>query len=157
MRNNGGVRISAKSDYAVRAMIELASLGDEPTKGEVIAERQGIPLNFMENILGELKRHGIVESRRGAQGGYWLSRSPGDITVADIVRCVDGPLASIRDASPEQTEYPGKAAPLRDVWIALRMNVRSVLESTTLQNLVDGDLPPEVTEPVGDPEAWVRR
>ncbi|MFM9150524.1 MAG: transcriptional regulator, partial [Solirubrobacterales bacterium] len=73
------------------------------------------------------------------------------------VRCVDGPLASIRDSSPEETEYPGKAAALRDVWIALRMNVRSVLESTTLQDLVDGTLPPEVTEPVGDPEAWVRR
>src|SRR5919198_5974755 len=138
------MRVSAKGDYAVRAAIELAATGGEPIKGERIADAQDIPLKFLENILGELKHTGIVASRRGAQGGYWLAKPAEDVSLADIVRAVEGPLASVRGQGPETLEYHGEAEPLQQVWIALRANIRAVMEETSLADVVGGKLPGDV-------------
>jgi Rrf2 family protein len=136
------MRVSTKADYAVRATIELASASDEsPLTGDQVADAQGIPLHFLENILGELRHHGLVDSRRGAEGGYWLARDPGEITVADVIRGVEGPLASVRGERPQEISYEGSAQPLQRVWIALRANVHAVLEHVTLADLVAGRLP----------------
>jgi Rrf2 family protein len=151
------MRISAKVDYAVRASIELAAAGGEPIKGEQIADAQEIPLKFLENILGELKHTGIVASRRGAQGGYWLAKPAEDVSLADIVRAVEGPLASVRGQGPETLKYKGEAVPLQNVWIALRANIRAVMEDTSLADVVGGDLPVEVRELSEPAEAWSTR
>jgi Rrf2 family protein len=154
------VRISAKVDYAVRAAVELAaSDGDdeEPLKGDVIAEAQEIPLKFLENILGELKHVGIVNSRRGAHGGYWLAKPADEVSLADIVRAVEGPLASVRGESPESLTYRGGAEPLQQVWIALRANLRAVLDQVTLADVVAGRLPAEVKALSEPAEAWSPR
>jgi Rrf2 family protein len=152
------VRTTAKADYAVRAAVELASVGTgEPVTAEDIAEAQSIPLNFLENILAELRRAGIVESRRGAAGGYLLARPPDEISLADVIRAVEGPLANVRGMSPDTLEYEGSAARLRDVWVALRANVRAVLEQVTLADVAKGELPPHVTELTRAADAWVRR
>src|SRR5438105_3722940 len=113
------MRTTAKADYAVRAAIELAASGDGPVKAEALAEAQGIPLNFLENILLDLRRAGVVESRRGAAGGYLLARPADRISLADVIRAVEGPLANVRGMSPESLDYQGSSARLRDVWIAL--------------------------------------
>jgi Rrf2 family protein len=152
------VRTTAKADYAVRAAIELAAAGDAgPVKAEQISEAQGIPLNFLENILAELRRAGIVESRRGAAGGYLLARPATDVTVADVIRAVEGPLANVRGMSPDSLEYGGSAALLRDVWVALRANIRGVLEQVTLADVANSDLPPHIVELTQSDDAWVRR
>jgi Rrf2 family protein len=151
------MRISAKVDYAVRASIELAAAGGEPIKGEVIADAQDIPLKFLENILGELKHTGIVASRRGAQGGYWLAKPADEVSLADIVRAVEGPLASVRGQGPETLSYQGQAEPLQKVWIALRANIRAVMEETSLADVVAGELPPGVRELSEPAEAWSTR
>ena len=149
------MRVSAKADYAVRAAIELASSGEGPVKGTVVGKAQKIPLRFLENILGELRHAGLVQSQRGSEGGYWLARPAAEITVAEIIRAVEGPLASVRGERPEDLEYRGEAEPLRDVWVALRANIRQVLESVTLADVVSGELPPDVRElVVGHPEVW---
>ena len=149
------MRISAKADYAVRATIELAS--EEvvtPVKGERIADAQKIPLRFLENILGELRHAGLVQSQRGAEGGYWLSREPDTITLAEIIRAVEGPLATTRGERPEDLEYRGASEPLQTVWIALRANIRDVLESVTLADIVAGELPPEIVALTEGPDVW---
>ena len=151
------MRISAKVDYAVRAAIELAAAGGDPIKGEAIADAQDIPLKFLENILGELKHTGIVSSRRGAQGGYWLAKDAGDVSLADIVRAVEGPLATVRGQGPESLTYKGEAEPLQTVWIALRANIREVMEDTSLADVVGGKLPSEVRELSEPAEAWSQR
>jgi len=152
------VRISAKADYAVRAAAELgASGGTEPVKGDQIARAQSIPLKFLENILVDMRQAGIVQSRRGPEGGYWLARPPAEVTVADVVRAVDGPLASVHDEKPEDVAYPGPAASLREVWVALRASMREVLEQATLADLIDGTLPDAVTRRTREPESWARR
>jgi len=151
------VRTTAKADYAVRAAVELAAHRDAPVSAERIAEAQQIPVNFLENILLDLRRAGIVESRRGAAGGYLLARPPREIVVADVVRAVEGPLASVRGLSPDMLEYEGPAEPLRDVWVALRSAVRSVLEHITLADIASGKLPAHVTKLTREPDAWVRR
>ena len=140
------MRVSAKADYAVRAAIELAANADEdhPLKGEAVGEAQAIPLPFLQNILAQLRHAGIVHSRRGAEGGHWLTRPADDITVAEVIRAVDGPLASVRGESAEDLAYTGAAEPLQRVWLALRANVREVLESVTLADLVERDLPQPV-------------
>jgi Rrf2 family protein len=149
------VRISAKVDYALRAVVELAAAGsDQPVKGERIAQAQEIPLKFLENILSELRHAGIVRSQRGVEGGYWLARPAAEISVADVIRAVEGPLANVRGIRPEQLEYGGSAGPLRDVWIALRASLRSVLEEVSLADVASGDLPAGVVEMTRDPEAW---
>jgi Rrf2 family protein len=144
------VRVSAKTDYAVRAMIELAAgPEDGPVKGELISEAQGIPLHFLENILSELRLQDLVHSRRGADGGYWLAKPAAEITVADIVRAIEGPLANVRGELPQDIPYEGRAQPLKPVWIALRANVRGVLESVTLADLATGNLPDLPTDAAG--------
>ncbi|HMC06918.1 MAG TPA: Rrf2 family transcriptional regulator [Solirubrobacterales bacterium] len=152
------MRVSAKADYAVRAMIELAA-GDElsPIKGEVIAERQMIPLRFLENILAELRHAGLVHSRRGADGGYWLQRAADDTTLAEIIRAVDGPLATVRGEPPHELVFPGSAEPLQQVWIALRANIREILESVTLADVVADELPEPVRSIADHPEVWSDR
>ena len=151
------MRISAKVDYAVRAAVELADAGDEPIKGEAIAEAQGIPLKFLENILGELKHSGIVVSRRGAQGGYWLARPADEVALAEIVRAVEGPLATVRGQGPESLEFVGAATPLQKVWIAVRANLRAVMDRVTLADIVSGELPENVRELSEPAEAWSPR
>jgi Rrf2 family protein len=152
------MRISAKADYAVRAAVELAgSSGDKPVKAERIATAQQIPLNFLENILGELRHAGIVRSHRGAEGGFRLAKPAQDVTIADIIRAVEGPLASVRGGPPEETSYPGTSAALPRVWIAVRANLRRVVEQVTVADVASGTLPAEVDKLTEDPEAWVTR
>jgi Rrf2 family protein len=148
------VRVSAKGDYAVRAAIELAahSSPEKPLKGEALAAAQAIPQPFLHNILAELRHAGIVHSKRGAEGGHWLARPADDVTVADVIRAVDGPLANVRGEPPEDLDYAGAAEPLQSVWFALRANVRQVLESVTLANLVKRDLPEPVRSLSQHPE-----
>ena len=149
------MRVSAKVDYAIRAMIELAvAEPGQPVKGDRVAQAQDIPLKFLENILLELRHDGLVSSQRGADGGYWLARPPEEITLADVIRAVDGPLANVRGSRPESVEYKGPAVRLRDVWIAVRANLRAVLESVTLADLAAGNLPDEIGAITSDPEAW---
>ncbi len=148
------MRVSAKADYAVRAAVELASAGEGPTKGEKLAEAQDIPLQFLEHILLELKHSGIVRARRGAKGGYWLARPADEVTVAEVVRAVEGPIANVQSMPPEAIEYRGSAEHLQEVWIAVRASLRSVLEVVTLADLVSGQLPPIVGELTAAPEAW---
>jgi Rrf2 family protein len=139
------MRVTAKADYAVRAAVELAVAGEGPVKGEAISSAQEISLRFLETILAELRHAGIVRSQRGAEGGYWLARPASEISVADVIRAVEGPLASVRSEPPEELAYQGSAVPLREVWLALRVNIRAVLESVTLADVVAGKLPTEVT------------
>jgi Rrf2 family protein len=153
-RDNAGMRVSAKVDYALRATIELAASGDGPVKGERIAQAQEIPLKFLENILGDLRHAGIVRSQRGVEGGYWLARPPADVTVAEVVRAVEGPIANVRGVGPEQVEYAGSAERLREVWIAVRANLRAVLEHVTIADLAEGDLPEAIEALAADPDAW---
>jgi Rrf2 family protein len=150
------VRTTAKADYAVRAAIELAAAGDVIT-AEQVAQAQSIPLNFLENILGDLRRAGLVDSRRGQAGGYLLARPADEIALADVIRAVEGPLANVRGYPPEDLAYEGSAAKLRDVWVALRASVRSVLEEVTLADVAQGKLPAHVDELTRDADAWVRR
>jgi len=149
------VRVSAKADYALRACVELASAEDGVhIKGERIAQAQEVPLKFLENILGDLRQAGLVRSQRGVEGGYWLARPAAEITLADVIRAVEGPLANVRGVRPEAIEYAGSAEPLRDVWVAVRASLRAVLEETTLADVAANELPPTVRELVADPEAW---
>lgn len=151
------MRISAKADYAVRAVAELSDKGEQPTKGDSIAEAQGIPLQFLEQILLELKHARLVRARRGAKGGYWLSKRPEEITLADVIRAVEGPLANIQDDAPETTSYPGNAESLTKVWIAVRSSLREVLEEVTVADLRDGNLPDTVDRLADEPDAWETR
>ena len=152
------MRISAKADYAVRAAVELAAAPDgRPVKAERIATRQEMPLNFLENILGELRHAGIVRSRRGIDGGFWLARDPDEVTVADVIRAIDGPLATVRGGPPEDEAYDGATQALPRVWIAVRKNVRSVVEQVTLADVARGELPAAVDQLADDPEAWITR
>jgi len=148
------VQISAKADYAVRALAELTAQGGGPVKGERLATAQQIPPKFLENILSELRHAGLLVSQRGADGGYWLARPAAEVTIADIIRAVDGPLANVRGQRPEMVDYGGAAKRLSEVWIAVRGSLRGVLEHVTLADLVDGPLPPAILELALDPEAW---
>jgi Rrf2 family protein len=156
--DNARMRISAKADYAVRAALELAANpDDEPIKGERLAEAQDIPLQFLEHILLELKHARLVQARRGARGGYWLARPAEEITVADVIRAVEGPLANIHENAPEELHYAGPAERLRDVWVAVRQGLRAVLENVTLAELAEGELPWRIDAILNDPEAWIKR
>ena len=151
------MRTTAKVDYAVRAAVELAAHGEAPVSAERIADAQQIPANFLENILLDLRRAGIVASKRGAAGGYLLAKPAREIVVADVVRAVEGPLASVRGFSPDELDYAGNAEPLREVWVALRSAVRSVLEHVTIADIASGKLPAQITKLTREPDAWVRR
>ena len=151
------MRVSAKADYGLRALAELARLEAEqpgPVTREQISDAQEIPAAFLENILLELKRAGIVRSLRGQQGGFRLARPAAEITLAEVLRALDGPLASVRGQRPEAVAYTGSATALRDVWIAVRASLRTVLEETTLADVVAGRLPPHVLELTSSPDAW---
>jgi Rrf2 family protein len=153
------VKVSAKADYAVRAAVELAAAQERgtPVKAEAIADAQGIPVRFLENILGELRHSGLVVSQRGTDGGHRLARPAAEITVADVMRAVEGPLAAVRGERPERVAYQGAAAPLQVVWIAVRMSLRRVVERVTLADLAAGEIPPSVADLAEDPEAWTTR
>ena len=151
------MRISAKADYALRAAAELATADGGPVKGEQLASAQQIPPKFLENILGDLRHAGLVRSQRGADGGYWLQRPAEEITLAEIVRAVEGPLATVRGQRPEDVAYTGAAEQLQRVWIAVRLNLRAVLEQVTVADLAAGRLPAKVERLADDPEAWVTR
>ena len=150
------MKVSAKADYAVRAAVELAASGEGPIKGDRLATAQQIPPNFLENILSDLRNAGLVASRRGADGGYWLARPADAISLADVIRAVDGPLAAVRGQRSEQVSYEGSAASLRDVWVAVRASLRNVLERVTLADVAAGRLPPEVQALADDPDAWAQ-
>ena len=149
------MRVSAKVDYALRACAELAAANEGPVKGDRLAQAQEIPLKFLENILLDLKHAGLVQSQRGADGGYWLSLPPEEISLAEVIRAVEGPIANVRGQRPELVEYAGSAASLREVWIAVRANLRAVLEVVTLADLAAGRLPDEVAAIAADPDAWL--
>ena len=148
------MRVSAKADYAIRAAVELAAAGPGPVKGDRIATAQAIPPNFLENILADLRNAGLILSKRGAEGGYWLARPADEITLADVIRAVDGPLANVRGLRSEQVTYDGSAERLRDVWVAVRASLRAVLERVTLADLARGELPASVEALAADPDAW---
>ena len=152
------MRITAKVDYAVRAAIELAGTErSSPMKGDRIAAAQDIPMKFLESILSELRRAGIVGSRRGAEGGYWLALPPKDITVADLIRAVEGPLANVQGVRPEDLEFEGSAQPLQRMWVCVRASLRGVLEHVTVADLVAGKLPAKIDKLADDPDAWAPR
>lgn len=161
LRQTGPVRVTAKTDYALRALAELAAAGLEggPTlvKAETVAERQHIPLRFLLNILADLRLAKLVDSRRGSVGGYWLAAPADQISVADVVRAVEGPLADVHGKPPEEVEYPGPAAALREVWLATRVALRGVLERVTIADVVTGRLPEDVAAVLGQPGALRRR
>jgi len=151
------VKVTAKADYAVRAMLELASVEDGLIKGERIAHAQGIPLKFLENILTDLRHAGLVHAQRGAEGGYRLTRNPSQVTLGEVIRAVEGPLASVRGEPPEAVAYDGAAEHLQTVWIAVRASLRSVLDDVTLDDVAAGRLPARVRRLTEAPDAWLRR
>jgi Rrf2 family protein len=151
------VQITARADYAVRALAELAARTGESTTRAELAEAQGIPTKFLEGILIDLRKAGLLQAQRGASGGYALAIDPRRIAIADIVRAVDGPLAAVRGVAPEAVEYQGAAGALRDVWVALRASMRAVLETTSLADVVSGRLPPEVVSLLDGDGAYERR
>jgi Rrf2 family protein len=152
------VRVSARADYAIRALLELAAAGpDTPVRADAIAHAQAIPAKYLENLLADLRRARLIASQRGLHGGYRLARPAASITLADVIRAIDGPLAGVRDDAPEDVAYPGAAASLREVWIALRASMRGVLEATSLADVATGKLPAAVRKLLRDPEAWTRR
>jgi Rrf2 family protein len=148
------MRLSARADYALRAAIELAASTNGHVTAEKLAKAQRIPGKFLEAILTNLRRGGLVRSQRGPDGGFWLARPASDISLADIIRAVDGPLVFVRGERPENIDYIGAAEPLQTVWIALRANERAILEDTTLEHIVTGQLPDRVTKLADDPRAW---
>ena len=137
--------------------MELAAAGDAPVRADAIATAQGIPPKFLENLLVDLRRSKVVVSQRGQMGGYRLARPATAITLADVIRSIDGPLAGVRDAAPEDVSYAGPATSLREVWVALRASMRSVLEATTVADVAAGKLPASVRRLLKDPDAWSRR
>jgi Rrf2 family protein len=153
------VHVSAKVDYAIRAAIELAvqQEGAGLITAERLAEAQNIPRPFLATILQELRRAGIVESKRGVDGGHRLARPAANIALADVIRAVDGPMAAVAGVAPEQVDYPGASAQLREVWIAVRASLRSVLEVTTVADVATDQLPAVVGELIAAPGAWDRR
>ena len=157
MHHNDPVRVTAKVDYAVRALLELTAEPDGPVKGERIAGSQEIPLKFLENILIDLRHAGIVRAQRGADGGYWLARPAGEITIGEVIRAVEGPLASVRGEPPEDVDSHGVAEPLRRVWIAVRASLRSVVDELTLADVAANRMPARIRRLTEAPDAWSRR
>jgi len=151
----GRVRLTVKADYAIRALAELAARSDgKPIKAEELADAQNIPRGFLLGILGQLRNAGLITSQRGHEGGFSFRKSPKQITLADIIRAVDGPLAMVGDDRPGEVTYDGAAIMLAEVWVAVRANLRAVLEHVTLANLVAGKLPKSIEKLTRDPDSW---
>jgi Rrf2 family protein len=148
------MRISAKEDYALRAALELAAIAPAVLTRERVAAAQDIPFAFLETILLELKRAEIVEGLRGPDGGFRLARPAAEISVADVIRAVSGPLATVRGARPQTLSYSGVAADVPKLWIALRSSVRDVLETVSLADLANGKLPARIRRLADDPARW---
>jgi Rrf2 family protein len=157
MRDNALVEISAKSDYAVRALLVLAEHAPRLVKIDVVIGEQQLPRKFVEAILGDLRRAGIVRSMRGAEGGYALARPAADISIGAVIRAVDGPLAEVRGLRPDEMNYSGLAQHVPGLWVAVRASLRRVLDETSLQQLLTGKLPAHVRKMVDDPQSWARR
>lgn len=161
IRLDGTMQVSARVDYAMRALVELAATAvmepERLVKAEALAERQSIPPKFLEGILTQLRRGGFVFSQRGSDGGYRLARPAAEITVADVIRALEGPLAAVRGEPPEDTEYAGPAGHLRDVWVATRASMRAVLEQVSLADIAEGHLPDGPATMLEQPGAWERR
>jgi Rrf2 family protein len=152
------MHVTAKADYAVRAVVELASGSrDSPRKVDELAQAQGIPVSFLENILTQLRSSGIVRSQRGPEGGYWLAHPPEEVNLAQVIRAVEGPLVGVRGLRPEEVSYEGSAESLQQVWLALRANLRKVLEHVTLADVASGKLPKEIVALTKQEEAWETR
>jgi Rrf2 family protein len=152
------MHVTAKADYAVRAVIELAGSSQaSPLKVEEVARAQRIPVSFLENILTQLRSAGVVRSQRGPEGGYWLARPPEELNLAQVIRAVEGPLVGVRGQRPEELEYSGSAESLKQVWIALRANLRNVLEHVSVADVASGKLPEEVLALTRAEEAWEAR
>jgi Rrf2 family protein len=151
------MRLSARADYALRAAIELAAAREGHVTAEQLAQAQNIPGKFLETILTHLRRSGLVRSQRGPDGGFWLARPANEISLADIIRAIDGQLLGVRGERPENVSYPGAAEPLQRVWIALRANERAVLETVTLADIVSGKLPEAIQLLTDSPQAWILR
>ncbi len=149
------MHVTAKADYAVRAVVELASSSQEaPRKVDDVAQAQGIPVSFLENILTQLRSSGVVRSQRGPEGGYWLAKPAEDVSLADVIRAVEGPLVGVRGQRPEEIEYTGSAESLQKVWIALRANLRAVLEEVSVADVAGGKLPKDVLALTRAEAAW---
>ncbi|HWY89176.1 MAG TPA: Rrf2 family transcriptional regulator [Solirubrobacteraceae bacterium] len=152
------MHVTAKADYAVRAVVELASGSqDSPRKVDEVAQAQGIPVSFLENILTQLRSAGLVRSQRGPEGGYWLAHPPEEVNLAQVIRAVEGPLVGVRGLRPEEVSYEGSAESLQQVWLALRANLRKVLEHVTLADVASGKLPKEIVALTKQEEAWETR
>ena len=148
------MNVTAKADYAIRAMVELASAEGGSVRTEQVAEAQGIPLGFLRSIMADLRRGDLVRGQQGVAGGFRLVRDPSEVTLGDVVRCVEGPLAQVRGDPPDQLEYPDSSASVRTVWVAVRASLRAVLDHTTVADVATGDLPAVVLELTADPAAW---
>lgn len=151
------MQVTAKVDYAVRALLELAARGDGRATRDELAAAQDIPPRYLEAILGQLRQAGLVRGQRGASGGYTLGRAASEITIAEVSRAVDGPLSLVQGERPESVSYDGASEHLVELWIGLRAAVRSVLEGVTIADVLAGRLPPDVQRLVDDPEAWLPR
>lgn len=151
------MQISAKTDYAVRALLSLAAREPALVKIDTVVTEQGLPRKFVEAILGELRRAGIVRSQRGAEGGYALARPAAEIALGSVMRAVDGPLAEVRGLRPHETTYAGVAEHLPSVWVAVRASLRQVLDETSLAQVLSGELPAHVTLLNEAPDAWLPR
>jgi len=152
------MHVTAKADYAVRAVVELASGSQaSPRKVDEVAKAQGIPVSFLENILTQLRSAGLVRSQRGPEGGYWLAHPPAEVNLAQVIRAVEGPLVGVRGLRPEEVSYEGSAESLQQVWLALRANLRKVLEHVTLADVASGKLPKEIVALTKQEEAWETR
>lgn len=156
MAHNRGVHVPAKVDYGLRALLSLAA-AQAPRTAEELAADQGLPARFLGAILADLRRGGLVASQRGNEGGYRLARPASTITVAEVFRVLDGPLAEVRGLRPEATRYEGSAEHLQRVWVAVRASLREVLEHLTLDQIVRGALPARVQRLTADPDAWTSR
>jgi Rrf2 family protein len=152
------MHVTAKADYAVRAIVELAGSSQQsPRKVDDVAQAQRIPVSFLENILTQLRSSGIVRSQRGPEGGYWLAQPADELSLATVIRAVEGPLVGVRGQRPEEIEYVGSAESLQQVWIALRASLRKVLEHVTIADVAAGSLPDDVMALTREEEAWQTR
>jgi Rrf2 family protein len=149
------MHVTAKADYAVRAVVELAGSSQQaPRKVDTVAQAQSIPVSFLENILTQLRSAGIVRSQRGPEGGYWLAQPAEELDLATVIRAVEGPLVGVRGQRPEEVEYTGSAESLQQVWVAVRANLRNVLENVTIADVAAGKLPSDVMALTRAEGAW---